>query len=60
MGLVVADCEVVQPECGGMTDKPTQAEINAAIIAEIYIGVAMARASGLVVGSPRNIRVIPA
>jgi hypothetical protein len=37
--------------------KPTQAEIMAAVIAQVHLGVAMARASGVVCGSPFNIRV---
>ncbi|WP_189342936.1 MULTISPECIES: hypothetical protein [unclassified Mesorhizobium] len=37
--------------------KPTKSEILAAAIAQIHIGVAMARASGVVCGSPQDIRV---
>lgn len=40
--------------------KPSSAEIYAMAVAQVYIGVAMARASGVVCGSPINIRVIPA
>lgn len=35
----------------------TQAQI-AAVIAEIYIGIAMAKSRGVVCGSPVNIRVV--
>lgn len=32
-------------------------QLKALIIAKIYIGVAMARAAGVVCGSPSNIRI---
>jgi hypothetical protein len=37
--------------------KPTKDEIYAAVLAQIHIGIAMARASGIVCGSPQNIRI---
>jgi hypothetical protein len=40
--------------------EPTKGEIFAAAVAQIYIGIAMARVKGVVCGSPRNIRVRPA
>lgn len=36
-----------------------QSEINAAIIKEIYLGIAMARAAGIQCGNPQNIRIQP-
>jgi len=40
--------------------KSTAAEVYAMVVAQVHLGVAMARASGVVCGSPINIRVIPA
>ena len=37
----------------------TEQQILAAAITEIYLGVAMARASGIVCGPPQKIRVTP-
>ena len=36
----------------------TKAEIYAMAVAQIHIGIAMARVKGVVCGSPRDIRVV--
>lgn len=46
-----------------MAKKPrklTEAEVFAAALTQIYIGIAMARAAGLDVSSPYNVRMLPA
>jgi hypothetical protein len=37
--------------------KPTSQELIAAVLTEIHLGIAMARAAGVVCGSPQNIKI---